>query len=302
MNKLLHLSNVLVVLGLMYAPSLPAVTDPVPSAPGAYGLAFDVSNGEQRAYGLYLPPAYDPLRPEPYSVVAMFHGGGQSAFSFAGRPGMQALQGLVDARDSEVVVFLQGRRGTSVTTRGIWDPGGIVKDDVLYTQELLDYLGASLNTDPDRVFAAGFSNGGRMVHELGAQDPGRFLAIAAVAGYYGTTVAEPVPPPAGTLLPVLIVHGDADPTVPYLGGPTLFVGDFLSAQDAYDRWYANDGCTLISYTIYLADSDYLTTACEFGTFRNIIKFYTVYNHGHSWPVAADGLDASASMLQFFDQQ
>jgi polyhydroxybutyrate depolymerase len=277
-------------------------TSVVPSVPGLYALTFDVSNGDQRAYLLYLPPGYDPARVEPFELIAMFHGGGQSAVSFATNPGMLRLHELVEAQN-RIVVFLQGSLGTSVFDLGVWNFYSFGRDDVLYTQELLDHFAVTLNIDEARVFAAGFSMGGRFVHELGARDPGRFRAIAVVEGYYGTTVIEPVPPPVGTMLPVFIVHGDADHVVEIAGGnPAPLGGTYLSAQDAYDRWYANDSCTTLSYTIYLAGAEYLTTACQFGTFRNVLKFVTVYGHGHSWPVASDGYDASNSMLLFFDQQ
>ena len=47
---------------------------------------------------------------------------------------------------------------------------------------------------------------------------------------------------------------------------------------------------------------YLTSACQYGTFHNVLKFVTVYGLGHSWPTATNGYDASTSMLQYFDQQ
>ncbi len=282
------------------------ITGPVPTLPGAYARAFDVSNSDQRAYILYLPPNYDQLRTEPYPMVALFHGGGQSAASFAGRPGMQQLKSLVDV-DEKIVVFLQGTTGLTVWTPGLWDSSGVFRDDVLYTEELLDHLNANLNVDEDRVLAAGFSNGGRFVHELGNQIPDRFLAIGAIGAYYGTNLSQPVWAGApGTMLPVFMAHGQNDSTLPMAGGPAPFGATYLPTQDGYDTWYANNGCTMPTLMIFLADAEYQKTGCRTGTFRNIQQFVTVFNiaanGGHAWPVVSDGYDASRGLLNFFDQQ
>lgn len=276
-----------------------AVTSPIPSTPGFYRRGFDASNGDQRAYLLYLPPNYDPARLDPYSLYVVFHGGGQSAEEFAGRPGMAELRTLVDARQNEIVVFPNARRNsTSAPDR--WFPFvlGNGRDDVSFAFELMDHLVQNLNVDNARVFAAGYSNGGRFVHELAALEPNRFRAAAEVAGFLRnfSTGEAPLAPP-GTFLPFLMVHGDNDNTVPIQGN--FF---FSSFDESYDRWLLNNDCNLSSYTIFLAGSEYTTTTCQFGTFRNFVRKQTVYGHGHSWPVWSDGMSASTTMVQFFDAQ
>ncbi len=279
-----------------------AVTSTLPSTPGGHPLAFDASNGDQRSYILYLPPNYDPNRADPYSLYVMFHGGGQSAQSFALRPGMAELKTLIDARENEIVVFPNSRLGTNVAATNRWYPYvlGNGRDDVSFAFELMDHLVAGLNVDETEVFAAGYSNGGRFVHELTALEPNRFRAAADVAGFLRNIITGEAPlAPAGTLLPFLMVHGDNDGTVPINGGG---FGGFSSFDESWDRWLDNNGCNIGSYTIYLSGSEYTTTACQFGTFRNIVRQQTVYGHGHSWPVWADGMSASTTMVQFFDQQ
>ncbi len=284
-------------------------TGPVPTTPGLFSRLFDQSSGLQRSYVLYLPPGYDHNRVDPYEMIFMFHGGGQSAASFAGRPGMLKLKEHADA-DDRIVVFLQATPGNSVFIPGLWLTNPLVRDDVAYTEELLDHLETELNVDTDRVFAGGFSNGGRFVHELGSELPGRFLALAAVSSYYGTTLDEPAGPPAGTMTPIFITASENDQVLPYLGGlgSGLLPIDYLSQQYGYDSWYADNGCTIPTSTIYLAGAHYDKTACVFGTFRNIIQFVTVdqMNFGtedHAWPTLANsGYEATNGMVNFWDQQ
>ena len=178
----------------------------------------------------------------------------------------------------------------------------MAQDDPLFAEELLGYLLANLNADATRVLAAGFSNGGHFTHFLGATMPCAFRAIGVVEGYYGSTAQPaPAPPPPGTLLPAFIVHGAADTAVPIGGGGA---GGFTSALTAYNSWYSNDACTQLT-VIPIAPAPTFTfrfTGCKRGTSGNVVRYSTVFGLGHEWPTAANGFDASARLLDFFDQQ
>jgi polyhydroxybutyrate depolymerase len=292
-----------------------AQTDPVPAAAGLHTLLFLTSAGQQRAYMLYLPAGYDPVRPDPYPVVMMFHGGNGSALSFTTTLALAGMGTLAD-QQGKIVVLAQGLIGTSVSSSGYWNLTNAGRDDVGFSQELLDYLLAAgnLNADASLVYAGGYSNGGAFVHKLGAADPTRFRAIADVAGFYGFNGFyglpgwSPAPPPAGTLLPVFIVHGDADPVVSYGGGPSATFAniDFLSTQATYDAWYANNGCTERSWTAVPVPNptrSIQTTMCQPGTSTSILKLVTLIGHDHRWPTLANGnYDTVREMLAFFDRQ
>jgi polyhydroxybutyrate depolymerase len=273
------------------------VTDAVPTIAGGYALDFEVSDGDQRAYLLYLPAGYDQLRAEPYPLVAMFHGLGGGAANFAVTLEAAGLRALAD-QQGKIVVFLHGKRNSPITeVGGWWNVASTGRDDVLYTEELLDHLADELNVDETRVFAGGHSLGGRFVHELGSRIPSRFRAIADVSGFYGTTVAQPAPPAAGTLLPVMIVHGIDDPVVPFLGGPV-----FQPTQYTYDSWYANNDCTEPTNVLLGQFWTIQLTECRASESDPILYFVSVGGLDHHWPTTADHYDASAEMLAFFDMQ
>lgn len=286
------------------------ITGPVPTTPGLYARLFGLSTGPQRAYLLYLPPGYDDTRPEPYEMIFMYHGGGQSALSFAQRPGMLKLKDHADD-DDRIIVFLQGTEGITFWTPGYWEVDPSVRDDLLYTEEMLDHLESNLNVDTDRVFAGGFSNGGRFVHELGSELPKRFTAIAAVEGYYGTTTSEPAGPPAGVSVPVFMLAGANDGVLPYAGGVGSGASgqDYLAQQYGYDSWYADNGCTTNTLTYNLVGAHYDRTTCFPGTYHHVIQFVTVDNinfpatDNHAWPTIANaGYEATNGMVNFFDAQ
>ncbi len=268
------------------------VTDRVPTAPGAYPLRFGW-DGDQRSYLLYLPPGYDQNRAASYPLLAMFHGGGQSATSFAGRPGMQDLQTVVDTK-GYVVVFVNAATGSSAATRGAWEWDSSVRDDFGYTAALLDRLSADLNVDTSRIFAGGFSRGGAFVHHLGIHDGARYRGIAAVEGFYAKIPDVPyISPATSPTLPVFMVHQDGDPTVPYGGG-----SGYTSANEAYTNWYANNHCTAWSMISTGSLVDTKSTSCLMSSIP--LKLVTFHGSEHEWPPATTGYNTSASMIAFFD--
>jgi phospholipase/carboxylesterase len=66
--------------------------------------------------------------------------------------------------------------------------------------------------DPARIVPAGFSQGGVMAYELALRDPGRFAGVVALSSWLPEPLAATLAKtPEHEGLPVLIVHGTADP-------------------------------------------------------------------------------------------
>ena len=80
--------------------------------------------------------------------------------------------------------------------------------DIAKLERILDHALATLPIDPDRVYLTGLSRGGRATWRWGAADPGRFAALAPVAGSGDTATAC-----ALTDIPVWAFHGDRDDVV-----------------------------------------------------------------------------------------
>ena len=97
---------------------------------------------------------------------------------------------------------------------------------------------------------------------------------------------------------------ETDGVVPYGGGTWQ---GYTSAQDAYDAWYPDNGCTSPTRTYDITTATYDATACTFGTFRNTIQFVTVHDvstfSSHAWPTFDNsGYEVTNGMINFWDAQ
>ncbi|WP_243230967.1 PHB depolymerase family esterase [Microbacterium sp. CIAB417] len=153
------------------------------------------------------------------ALILVFHGSRQSGEihrSFTGG----AYDALADK--GALVAYLDGYRGNwNDARRESRFPARLAGiDDVTFTRAVIARLHETHGIDENRVYAIGYSNGGQMVMRLLHEDASPLAGGAIVAA----TLPEPdsflLPQvvPAPHPVPVLLVHGTADPVVPYAGG------------------------------------------------------------------------------------
>jgi polyhydroxybutyrate depolymerase len=163
-------------------------------------------------------------------------------------------------------------------------------DDVGFIRALIDHAVAAEDVDPARVFVVGFSLGGQMTIRLIHEIP-ELLAGAAVL-----SASMPAPEnftadrDARLGLPVLTIHGTADPLAPYRGGLVGFHGRFpkgmhLSAADTARYFAARNGITESTRTDLAHRPDPRkptpVTRCDYtGPGAPPVRFYTVHGGGH----------------------
>src|SRR5688572_8389989 len=114
-------------------------------------------------------------------------------------------------------------------------------DQVFLLRELLDEVGRHPGIDPKRRYVLGYSNGGFMAHRLACEVPG-IAAIASIAGS-GPTEGETCRPSAPVA--ILQVHGDADVSIRFAGGPTYgnpSGAKHPAAEAVVAAWAARNGC------------------------------------------------------------
>src|SRR4029078_1965260 len=111
--------------------------------------------------------------------------------------------GAVSDTDGFIVASLQGA-GDPPNWGGIPPVPG--PSDLPFVRDVLAKLKAGLCIDPDRVFAAGYSNGGGMAQLLACEMSDEIAAVAVVSGLY-TNCAQHAP--------VIAFHGTADPVLPF---------------------------------------------------------------------------------------
>ena len=191
-----------------------------------------------------VPAGYDKTKPAP--LVLVLHGYGVSGL-------FQNLYFRLGEIADEEGFFIAAPDGTpDGTQKRFWNATDLCCDfektgidDVAYLTGLVSEIRNAYAIDPRRIYVVGHSNGGAMAYRLGCNAADQFAAIVSFAGPFFDDVASCAP--SGPVA-VQIMHGTADQTVPYEGGPfanfrTGMVGTQPSAESIAATWSGFDRCT-----------------------------------------------------------
>ena len=274
-----------IVTLLAAASSAQAQTETAPcNLPIASGVsAQQLTSGQRpRTYRLFVPPGYDGRRRLP--LVLDLHGSGGNAAGQARTSGFETvaaaegfLVATLDAENARWNVPVQNGRA----------------DDVAYASDVIDHVAARACTDLSRVYATGFSGGGRRSSLLGCRLTSRLAAIAPVSA-----LRFPAPC-AGRPLPVLTFHGLADPQNTYDGHLPGRNGEWEeSVPEALAGWANRNGCK--GSAILDDPPGPLSTmhydGCADGADVRLIR---IDGLGHRW--TRDEIDTTAEIWRFFKQ-
>ena len=264
------------------------VTTPVPNSTAVTASCAVQQGFITRDCAIITPP--DVAAGTKLPVIFLLHGFGD---------------GPVDVRGSgdwaNAVVQHQFMLVTPSGVANSWNAGlccGIAKgteiDDVSYLGTLVAEISKRPDVDPDRIFMAGFSNGGMMTYRFLCVGGDRIKAAASVSG---TKVIDCKPKRP---IPILHIHGTGDETVPYEGGggpvAALMGVTFPPVPATVDRVAADDGCT--GTPTERVDGELTTkewTGCGDGA---RVKFITISGWPHQWPLNGP-LNATTELLDFF---
>ncbi len=261
---------------------LPASTNtPVPTpakvcAPAGTHAEELLSGGRARKYWLHVPPGYQPG--QPIALVFGFHGNGGRAEQFESYSGFSILAD----RESFIAVYPQGQGDPAGWNA---DPGA-KNEDVQFVRDLIDHLETRCNIDTARIYAVGHSRGGGMANRLACDLAERIAAIGSVAGaYMGGEDCAPVRP-----VPVVAVHGDSDPIIPYNGIPNngMPPAAYFLIGTPVPQWASNwawrNGCNMKA-VVFLREE--LVTGQRWEACRSAaeVVLYSLKGWGHGWPGA-----------------
>jgi polyhydroxybutyrate depolymerase len=292
-------------------PASPAAAAPARCAPpAARDLTVQVPfDGAEYAVRVHVPPRTPGGGRLP--LVLTLHGSqntGQGQLDYTGVTRTADANGFMVAAPQGAVPSGSGY---------VWNvpqvtPAG-TRDDVAYLSQVIDTLTGTLCADPARVYATGYSGGGRMASALACAIPGRLAAVAPVAGLRAgrpDPADDRTPDPASCRpakpVPVLAFHGQQDYTNPYEGGGAAAWRYPVPA--ALTRWAELNGCRPDATTTPVTRHVTLTAyrGCRQGAETAL---YTVADGGHTWPgspyeSAGNGttnreIDANTLMWQFF---
>ena len=259
------------------APGTSPSCNPAPAAGVEQQLS---SGGRQRTYRLFVPQRSDGRTRLP--LVLDLHGSGGTSAGQARTSGFET----VAAREGFVVATLQGEGGRWNVPVTAGRP-----DDVAYVSDVIDHVAARGCIDPARVYATGFSGGGRMVSLLACRLNTRIAAIAPMAALRWPGPCE------GRPVPILTLHGLADRQNPYAGHAEGRGAEWLeSVPDALASWAKHNGCD--SKVISDDPPGPLSTMRYEGCDNDAeVRLIRIDGLGHTW--AREEIDATGAMWQFF---
>ncbi|MFA3877361.1 PHB depolymerase family esterase [Streptomyces sp. MMCC 100] len=270
-------------------------------------------DGDVRQYLLHRPAsasAADGSRP----LVVAFHGRGADAAELRAKT---RLEKAATARGM-LVAFPEGLgHGWGAGTRATKqrpDPDL----DVRFTEALIEHLVRTERADPERVYVAGFSNGGSMALRMAAERPDLLAGAASVSGQLptGDAAAEPTGP-----VPVMVVYGADDPVRPLAGlpspppDPREPILPTRSARDTAAAFAAAGGA---GEPVTREEKGYDRTVWRLGNDapddddrpHGTVRLLVVHDAGHTWPGStvpppegfgpvSKALNATDTILDFF---
>jgi len=231
-------------------------------------------DGDTRYYRLHVPSGLGDRSSVP--LLLALH-----QFSDTAR-GMEKLTQFNKLADKEkfIVAYPQGKWR-------IWKTDPLPNEDTKFLETLIDELLSKYPINPHKIFATGASAGGMMIQAFACYSE-RFAGIVPVMGSMTRNYAEERKPKKN--IPVLIIHGTADPVVPYDGGETNAGPGrrpvFLSAEENAEWWakqYGYSGETIITQfpdknTEDIFSVEVINYNCDPPVF-----LYKIIGGGHTWP-------------------
>ena len=249
-----------------------------------------------RAWIVYAPPSYDPARPMP--AVVMLHG----------RPGTATGMALISrmhevaARRGFIVVYPEGidnewNAQFDLIGRDSLSIGGarsvLPQDDVGFLKTLVSDLRVDLNIDPDRMYVAGFSNGGFMTLRMACSGSDVFAGFAEVGAALYTVMNDTCR--RSPAAPILLMHGSADLSIPYDGVEVRSAADgqetrvTLSVPNTVSLFVQRNRCSLSGQSTTFAENGgspgthvirFIPHDCP----ENApVEFWLINGGGHQWP-------------------
>ena len=257
---------------------------------GTFSRSIEV-DGETREYLIYIPNSYDTIKSVP--LLLNFHGFGGSANEFMNDADMRSLA----ASYSFILVYPQGSSLDGFSHWNACPIGGDNKsdaDDFGFVEAIINKVSSQYNIDVERIYSAGYSNGGMMAYGLANYRSDLIAAVASVSGAMLDCIGSTSHP-----MPVVHLHGTSDGVLPYNGS-----NDWNSVQSTLDHWI-NFNNTTTNPTVNTVNSE--GTTIEHYVYgqgdRSVsVEHYKYIGGDHVWFSAAfQGRNTSELVWDFVSQ-
>ncbi len=254
-------------------------------------------NGTKRYYDVYAPAGITSSESSKVGVVISLHGASNDYDN-----GRVDFNGIAETEKNVegkkfVVVYPRGlMRQLRGTERGWESYTENNTEDVDFFKEIVKELKKTYTVDDNRIYLAGFSNGGMMAYKAAHQAGDFFKAFASVGGY---PVNESHLFHAGSQpTPFIHIQGKADGIFPDATYPLNVVAHNMMFRNGADFTPAGDGNGVINPHLANVEED----CHNAGNGGAAYYMYKVENMGHTWTYDwnNDGKDDIAeTMWKFF---
>jgi poly(hydroxyalkanoate) depolymerase family esterase len=293
--------------GLARMPASVTKPRPGPALPGRFlDLSYANAAGE-RTYKLYVPSGHTgPAAP----LIVMLHGGTQNADDFAAGTRMNELA----ERHGFLVAYPEQSRRAN--PRGYWNwfqpkdqRRGSGEASLIggLTEQIIDRHAV----DASRVYVAGFSAGGAMAAVMAAAYPDVYAAAGVHSGLPAgaahdipsafAAMAQGAQTAGSPRVPLIVFHGDGDPTVDHVNADCLVRAALPNASDR-ERSLTTEGRVPGGHA-------YTRRVYSGRDGTPLVERWTVHQAGHAWSGGSphgtytdpQGPDASTELVHFFAQ-
>ncbi|MDG1822117.1 MAG: PHB depolymerase family esterase [Flavobacteriaceae bacterium] len=238
----------------------------VDQAAGTFLRRIEVE-GETREYLIHIPDSYDSTKSVP--IVLNFHGFGGSVSEFINDADMRSLA----ESDTFILIYPQGSNLNGFSHWNACPIGGDNKsdaDDFGFVESMITEISSQYNVDMERIYAAGYSNGGMMAYGLANYKSDLIAAVASVSGAMLDCTGSTSHP-----MPVVHLHGTSDGVLPYNGS-----SDWSSVQSTLDYWI-NFNNTVLTPTV-TSDSNIEHYVYDLGDSLVSVEHYKYIGGDHVW--------------------
>jgi polyhydroxybutyrate depolymerase len=272
-----------------------------PTASGSDQKGSIIHDNLERTFHVRIPSLYDKAVKMPLVIALHGRGGNGESMVLVTRKGFDKLA----ERDGFIVAYPDGIELN-------WNDGRMDEesndrahreniDDVGFISALIDYMIKEYNTDPNRVYVTGISNGAIMSYRLACELAYKITAIAPVDGNIPLQLSHECSPSGP--VSVLAINNVNDPLVPFEGGEIyghfhrVKLGKVLSVNESIGFWVNQNKCSTVPIVTEEPDRDpkdgTRVTRKKYISDNNgtEVILYSVDGGGHTWPGGVQYLPA-----------
>lgn len=257
---------------------------------GTFRVPTKIQTGDfRRDYHLHIPPGYDGSRPLPLVVVV--HG------AFDNAKGVAKFTRFSQLADRENFIVLYPNGIGILGYLQHWNAGHCCGkaqaekiDDVGFVASAIEDAAGRVNVNRSRIFMLGFSNGGMFAYRFAAERGDLLAGFAALAASIGSRTPDSeiewkIPEPPAPL-PLLIMHGTADHSVPFHGKQSRRQGRqryYQSVDQSAAFWRSRNGCGEPEPPYVLSNGAVRLTRWKACTSKAPVWLYVLQDWEHIWP-------------------